>query len=338
MPVVSQAEPRQFLIYCGFDRVATTYRWMLLTLINILCTNIFAANTPNVGFSDVSYGLKSAVYARNVIMGNPPLPLLFIGSGHAKFSIQPAYVTGSLKTNSNGSQMDGNFYGGGLALSGTIAISNRLAFYIMGMGAGLFKAGFTNTYGGSASGQSATLVMSQIKSDFATLNTGIDYALFGGKTENVFSSSLFFGPTANYASLSQHVRLSNWDGTTANEFDMKATKIFPGGMAGVQLGIHVLRILLINPYFIGTVGGSRCFSYTASNITAPGSLETQHDTNCSDKQVNVSTVFQTLGLNVEFLPLNLSVNVFNSVSKPSDVGLKDLSVQAYVVAQSFGSK
>ena len=155
--------------------------------------------------------------------------------------------------------------------------------------------------------------------------------------------------------MSQNV-VATSQGAVVDDFSMSSNPFLPGALVGAQVGVRLGKLFLFNPYIIASgTFNSQCMPYKVTAVRMAGNLEGQSGTYCggvdnsapgfvstpsgkSSGEYQLSSGFTTFGLKIVFVPLNMTFNVFQDTSKPSDINLKSLSVQVYAVSFAFGSK
>jgi len=111
---------------------------------------------------------------------------------------------------------------------------------------------------------------------------------------------------------------------------------------GLQVGIR-LGSYLNNPYFIGIGGNSGCQDVKVTNVRTDTGPNTAPVTSSCGGTFNLPTQIQSMrfeagatgvGLNLAYLPWNLSANVFNDYEKDSSID-GGLDFKIYTLSMGF---
>lgn len=272
---------------------------------------------------EFGFGVDSSVYANRKIMANPPLPMNKLSKGTYKLSVQPALITGEMDSDGDGGggggasneMSEGEFEGYGGSIGYSYALTDKWGLFAIGMGSkveGDFSyRGCSNTGGGCID-----TVMSGAKVSSISLAVGGMY-----KFEK-WATSLFAGPFVNKTTFSQSVRQTTNNVRNA-DFDMSGEKTGLGVLVGVQGDYQPFENFKFNPYLlIGFKISEDCGPYQVDQVrladTSGRFLEHQSSPDCGgsggtttrqDRKFSYNHSFQSVGVNMVYVPWDLSVNL-----------------------------
>ncbi len=248
-----------------------------------------------------SIPLAPAADATELMLGNPPLPQIY-PHPRGRLKIQPYYYGGRLQYGDSMGDYSGSYHGlgGGIAYSG--GWGRRWGFY--GFAAGSSLGGdFSNASGGIDEEISGT------KASFVALSAGVTRRFFG-TAPGSFTLPVFLGPLIENASMNAQFEDFS-GGSQTGAFGVQGNQIIVGFMTGAQAGVPLGKRWLLNPFVIGGAAGPREIKHPQVTVEQADSFsaEAQNDTPA------FVSVLLNAGLNVVYVPWNLSVNVTSALVK-----------------------
>lgn len=301
-------------------------------------------------FQEATYGMQAANYGAGALIASPPLPMLYMKAGMSRFSIQPGYVSGGIDSISGSPsgeyETQGSFSGLGGALAYNHALADSLGYFVMGMGdqvTGDFSYRST-----SCTPYCSSVDTKGIRAAFYSAAIGLNWTFMGGSPDSAISAGIFLGPSLTAATLTQRVAATDSSGALTDDFEMKTAPTFATAVIGVQLGIRFGDYLIVNPYAMTNVNlnDDPCQSYEVTGETVHGTLAGQSTPTCggattgvaatTNHKIDVRGNFGAVGINLMIPHLGISMSVYTVPNTPSDVTMKGLKVNAYVLALSFG--
>ena len=292
------------------------------------------------------------------MLGNPPLPMVKNVKDAYMATMQPAYITGEVTGMDDlGFQTTGKYDGFGGAFLYNRGITDKWGFYVFGLGStveGNFyygEAGDPCSSGSGGGGNSANCVYTNnAKATYFTLASGATYQLYSN-TKKKMQIPIFFGPTISKANATGTVVTKLSNGPTDADWDFKADPLLFGLMAGIQFSYDWGKFRLI-PFFITNITLSeKCHKFEFTSIrktpSTPASPDAQSSNECgsgtrqgNDPEARLPLDFDqsdsSLGLNITYIPWNLTVNVTSPFIKESGK-LSGNEVTVYTLSWSFGT-
>lgn len=327
-----------------------TGRVLVLGVGLFISQNIFAQNQGNI--TNVTFPVNAAAASMNLLFASPPLPMLDNQEDTYQVSIMPYTFDGKLdrdESDSDGCESNcgsdsfsvrsGEFDGFGLGLGYTRSLNERWSFYGLLMGARM-TGDFSRT--GEPLGNTSEPVsdVTDVTASYLMLSPSFVYH-FTRKEGSRFAWTLFGGPTLTHASVDGHVRESEGaadGGDLLSEFDMEASKVMPGLLVGVQVGIDLPKGFRVIPFFI--LGGS--FGDTTpkvSNITTDNGSEVL-DSIEQGQTFPIGTGGGNFGAHLVYRPWGLSVNFTTFIRRTPlfvEYDGKGVELTQVSLAWSFGN-
>lgn len=315
----------------------------------VLAAIAFFLAGPAHATHEFSFALDAAATANNLLIADPPLPMLYYHKGMYKAGIKP-YIFSGEQDFINSSPLGGAFrqtmkfdgYGGGASVS--YAFAEKWGFYVFSVGSTMKGTEpFLLTGEGTNNPQFGHVEIRGAKASFTMLSLGMVRQFFG-EEDGKFVLPVFAGPIAVYANFSQtqFERYSTQSGgATHTDFDMSGDQIFPGIMLGVQSSFNFNKYFQINPFLIGGSLFSDKMDFDVTNIR----VDTQSATNPQStlarikagEKIKISPKFVTIGINLVYRPWGLSFNVTSPIVKKVLLGAENLDVTQFSLSYAFGN-
>lgn len=279
--------------------------------------------------------VNAVAHANGALLANPPLPVLYNKKGAKKLSLQPSYFLVDDAADADIKDLD--YEGYGLATIFNHMISERFGYYLIGAATQL--NGEIRAPGQNNSGR---ITSSDIDSKLYMAGGGLSFTLISSK---YVSLPVFFGPmymTGDFKSTITHVDDS---GTTLDDFDAESKPSALGYLAGAQLGIHLSKLVTLNPYFIISGAFSdddKCQKFEATEVRVQGGLFDFNSQGCrteggdnSQSLIEFDAFVQSFGVNLIFPTIGLSVNAYAETGEvPQFEGTK---IKVFFLSFTFGT-
>ena len=271
-----------------------------------------------------SLPVDAAADAMSLMLGNPPLPRLYLSE--KSFKVEPYYFSGTVNSAgaaTYGTQGTGSFRGAGGAGSWSVG-EGRWGLYVLAAGSAL---------GGSFNSIQSSERISSSDGSFELLSADVTRRFFGSKPGG-FVLPVFAGPVVEDVGFSAAVQnCSSPSGNDIGSCDVSGHSMRVGFLGGIEAGIPAGRGWILNPFAIGGGAGPRTI-----NVSVTPSDAFPSETNLFD------SVFLNAGLNVAYLPWGLSANLTSFLLgdlltrsiQASDNPLAGFRTEIFTVSWSFG--
>jgi hypothetical protein len=320
----------------------------------LIILTILAFSRNLMAIHEIEFGVQSAAHANNLILSNPPLPMLYLKEKHYNLTMMPAIVKGEVDGKDNLNEpTTGKYDGVGGALGFSYSWRDRWGFYGFGVGS---KVGGDFTYGsGNSGGQGNSTIakMRGVEATYLTFSAGLSYQFYGEKPDD-FVMPIFIGPSI-IKSKTKGRLIEEVNGTDNTDFDLEADATIIGVLAGIQFGWTFFQNWRLVPFFMAMVGISDgCENYTVtnkraddilglnvnnqSNATSSNDCGTGNSTRLIDaeQQIPFPTSFTTFGANLSYVPWGLTFNVTSAlVSKIANLTAEPDGNEATVFSLSY---
>ena len=241
--------------------------------------------------------VSAAGDATELLLGNPPLPQLYSGSGATdRLKLQPYYYMGKLEASDNVGSFHGG--GGGVSYSGG---RGRWGYYVFAAGSAL-TGNFTNS-----SNPILIQQMPNVSASFEVLNAGITHRFFG-ENPGEFTLPLFVGPMIENVDMSSTVHDYS-AGTLVGDYSISGHQLIVGFMGGVQAGIPLGKGWVLNPFAIGGAAGPR----EIKHLTVTTRIADSNSIAAQTAQADFASVLLNAGINVIYTPWSLSANLTSPI-------------------------
>lgn len=272
---------------------------------------VFLLLVSSSALADRDFAIESVAHTQGALMANPPMPMLFASPGESELTFKPAYFEASNEASQNVDPKRIEYTGSGLTVSYAKQWSSRLGLLVSIAGHTL--SGDFWGPGDDPNDATERVFAKDVQAQFFQFGLMMNYNLF---RSTGLSLPVFIGPVVSSTKLSQTI-VQN-DLSDPDDFDMNMDVTTTGYVAGIQMGLAFSKAVIINPYFVVTGffdEGDKCQEYT-STVRTSGNLFDLSDPNCQDG-LNSSTssleydiATSSLGLNIVFPPIGLSVNAY----------------------------
>jgi len=276
---------------------------------------LFFIASPSRALNLLDLGLAAAGRANGLLITNPPLPMLYMGSNTNKFTIQPYTFSGDVDLNRGEADgvFSGDFEGKAAGIAASFGFSRRWGFYTMAL-ASFLDGNFAKDPGPKENLlQRGEIIGAEATYAFASM--GLMFRYFN-KNDEGFTLSTFLGPAALQVKLEERIKLTFKSGGVY-DYEIEADEILPGGMFGIQAGINLGRYFRLNPFAVAAAFPAGVISYTETGIVHEDTRTGQDSTFgfSSSGDINSATEIEAQqisaggGINLLFKPLGLSLNI-----------------------------
>jgi len=260
--------------------------------------------------------------------------------GDSQLTLKPYVFSGEQDFEDNmgglSTRIAGEFKGWGAGGSYSRGLGERWAIYGFAIGTVVSDGNFAISKPGGE-----TLKILDGKSSFQLVSVGFSRKYYA-TGEKGFTLPVFFGVLLQRVRFEQRVqefRDPGAGGALYADFDMNATALFPGVMAGAQAGFDLGERFQLNPFFVAGAT-SLNFDYTNANIRVnTGAARSTLDKGLSGGEYTLeSGFFVSGGMNLVYRPWGLAVNVTAPIVKKLLLAAtEDVDIAMFSVSKSFGS-
>lgn len=303
-----------------------------------------AAHQPGQAFSAADLSLN----ANNLLIANPPLPMLKYKKGTYRVAVQPIYFFGKIDATGSSTMQggpsvntltrrSGSFRGWGTAANASFSFADRWGAYFFVNGVSL-SGDFQDSGDEAGNPARGTKELQDARSSYIVLSPGLVYQFFADRK---YTMPVFFGPMLTRVTMSQRV-VDRLSGALRNDYDLDGSALIPGVMIGAQTAIDVAKGFRLDPFLVYGRSLDDSIDMQVKNVRANAGGSGYLSIN--DYRSNASRLnnpsFLGVGLNLVYKPWGLSANVTSPLlGERGDLlrTMEGFKMTQITISKSFGN-
>lgn len=285
--------------------------------ISLLSFDSQAAHLPGQPFTAADVALN----ANNILVANPPLPMLRYKQGEYKITVQPGYFWGDIDATGRDSMQQqsgantlthrsGSFRGWSLGTNASYSFADRwgVYFYINGVS---LSGDFKDSGPEAGNPSRGVKEIRDASASYIVMSPGIVYQFF---SERKYTMPVFVGPMFTRVQMSQRI-VDTPQAGTGNDYDLEGSELLKGVLIGAHTAIDY-KFLRFNPFVIYGHSMDDSIGLQVKNTRLNGGAAngylSMNDYVALSRTLN-NPSFLGVGMNLVYLPWNLSVNVTSPI-------------------------